>query len=119
MKIVNDPGIDRITRDLSGAMWIFARLREDDNSTATFIHRCFQREIWREIRLRDRVVICAVLPAVPFVIMAVTAVFTTLNGPAIKRKAHRKGYHPADSRADRACTPLCNPVSMVLHLRIA
>ena len=64
MKIVNDPGIDRITRDLSGAMWIFARLRKDDNSTATFIHRCFQHEIWREIRLRDKVVICAVLPAV-------------------------------------------------------
>lgn len=86
MKIVNDLGVDRITRDLSGAMWIFARLREDDNSTATFIHRCFQREIWREIRLRDRIAMCAVLPAVPLVIMAVTAVFTALNGSAIKRR---------------------------------
>jgi len=94
MKIVNDPGIDRITRDLSGAMWIFSRLREDDNSTATFIHRCFQREIWREIRLRDRVAICAVLPAVPFVIMAVTTVLTALTIDHLGTGEQRQRYLP-------------------------
>ena len=41
MKIVNDPGIDRITRDLSGAMWILARLPEN-GSASGFIHRCFR-----------------------------------------------------------------------------
>ncbi|WP_025040554.1 sugar-transfer associated ATP-grasp domain-containing protein [Nitrosospira briensis] len=85
MKIINSFSIDRITRDLSGAMWILARLPED-NSAATAIHRCFQREVWREIRPRDRLVACMALPFVPFVVAALVMVFTTLNGGAIKKR---------------------------------
>ena len=85
MKIVNDPGIDRITRDLSGAMWILARLPEN-GSASGFIHRCFRREVWDEIRLRDRLAMRVVLPAVPLVILVLTAIFTTLNGFAIKKR---------------------------------
>jgi hypothetical protein len=85
MKIVNDLGIDRITRDLSGAMWVFARLPED-RSAATFIHKCFQREVWHEIRLRDRLAMRLVLPVVPLVIMVLAAIFTALNGSAIKKR---------------------------------
>ncbi|MEO5655883.1 MAG: sugar-transfer associated ATP-grasp domain-containing protein [Nitrosospira sp.] len=85
MNIIGGFSLDRITRDLSGAMWIFARLPED-NSPATAIHRCFQREVWREITPRDRFVACAALPFVPFVIAALVMVFTTLNGSAIKKR---------------------------------
>lgn len=84
-KIVFDWGIDRITRELSGAMWIFSRLR-DDSSAATFVHRCFQHEIWDEVRLRERVIICLALPLAPLVTVALTAVFTAVNGPAIKKR---------------------------------
>ncbi|MEO8992105.1 MAG: sugar-transfer associated ATP-grasp domain-containing protein [Nitrosospira sp.] len=85
MKIINSFSIDKITRDLSGAMWILARLPED-NSAATAIHRCFQREVWREISPRDRLVACVALPFVPFVVAALVMVFTTLNGGAIKKR---------------------------------
>jgi hypothetical protein len=85
VKIINDMGIDRITRDLSGAMWILGRLPED-NSAATAIHLCFQREVWREVRLRDRLAMCVLLPFVPFVIAALVMVFTALNGRAIKKR---------------------------------
>ena len=84
-KIVSGWGLDRITRELSGAMWTFSRL-PDDSSTATFVHRCFQREIWYEIRLRDRVTICAALPLVPLVIAVLATAFTALNGQAIKKR---------------------------------
>ena len=85
MKIINGFSIDRITRDLSGAMWILARLPED-NSAATAIHRCFQREVWREISFRERLLACVALPFVPFVVAALVIVFTTLNGSAIKKR---------------------------------
>lgn len=49
--------IDRFTRDLSGAMWILARLPED-GSAATSIHRCFQREVWHEVEFRERLTMC-------------------------------------------------------------
>ncbi len=58
----------------------------DDSSAATFVHRCFQHEIWHEIRLRERIVICAALPFVPLVIAVLATVFTALNGQAIKKR---------------------------------
>ena len=84
-KIVSGWGFDRITRELSGAMWTFSRL-PDDSSAATFVHRCFQHEIWHDIRLRERIVICAALPFVPLVIAVLATVFTALNGQAIKKR---------------------------------
>lgn len=62
-------------------MWTFSRL-PDDSSAATFVHRCFQHEI----RLRERIVICAALPFVPLVIAVLATVFTALNGQAIKQR---------------------------------
>ena len=85
MKIVSDWSFDRITRELSGAMWTFSRL-PDDRSAATFVHRCFQREIWHEVKLRERIVMCAALPLAPLVTVVLAAVFTTINGQAIKKR---------------------------------
>ena len=85
MKIVSDWGIDRVTRELSGAMWTFSRLH-DDSSAATFVHRCFQREIWHEVKLRERIIICLAVPLAPLVTVALAAVFTAVNGPAIKKR---------------------------------
>lgn len=84
-EIVSDWSFDRITRELSGAMWTFSRL-PDDRSAATFVHRCFQRESWREVKLRERAVMCAALPLVPFVVVVLAAVFTSINGQAIKKR---------------------------------
>ena len=80
-----DWSVDRITRDLSGAVWVFTQLPED-SSAATSIHRCFQREVWREARLSDRFAMCAALPLVPFVIAVLVMVFTVLNGRTIKKQ---------------------------------
>lgn len=80
-----DLGIDRITRDLSGAFLILPRLSDDDTA-ATLIHRYFQREVWDEIRMVDRLIMYATLPLVPFVIILLTIVFTTLNGHFIKKR---------------------------------
>ena len=85
MKIVTDWGIDRATRELSGAMWTFSRL-PDDSSAATFVHRCFKREIWHEVKLRERIEICAALLLAPLATVVLTAVCTALNGRAIKKR---------------------------------
>ncbi len=80
-----DLGIDRITRDLSGAFLILSKL-SDDGTAATLIHRYFQREVWNEIRMVDRLIMYAALPLVPFVIILLTIVFTILNGRFIKKR---------------------------------
>ena len=82
---MSDWSIDRVTRELSGAMWTFFRL-PDDGSAATFIHRCFQRGIWHEVKLQERIVMLAALPLVPLVVVVLAAVFTTINGQAIKKR---------------------------------
>jgi len=66
-------------------MWILARLPED-GSAAMSIHRCFQREVWHEVEFRERLTMYMALPFVPFVIAALVAVFTILNGRAIKQR---------------------------------
>ena len=76
--------VDKIIRAFSGAIWIWRDL-PDDGSTAVSIHRCFQREAWREARFRDRLGICAALPFVPAVTVLLTAIFTSLNGRTIKK----------------------------------
>ncbi|HEU4854420.1 MAG TPA: sugar-transfer associated ATP-grasp domain-containing protein [Nitrosospira sp.] len=81
--------IDRITQGLSGAMWTFSSV-PDDNSAATFVHRCFRRESWREAGFRERTLMYAALPFVPFVTLVLAIVFTALNGRAIKKQT-RKG----------------------------
>ncbi|HEX7233919.1 MAG TPA: hypothetical protein VF243_01510, partial [Nitrosospira sp.] len=81
--------IDRITQALSGAMWTFSSL-PDDNSAATFVHRCFQRESWREAGFREGTLMYAALPFAPFVTLVLVIVFTALSGRAIKKQT-RKG----------------------------
>ena len=83
MKIVGNISLDSLTGDLSGALWIFARLRED-GSAATSTHRCIQREVWREVNFGDRVVKWMALLLAPFVLAGLVAVFTTINGRAIR-----------------------------------
>ncbi|PSJ16640.1 sugar-transfer associated ATP-grasp domain-containing protein [Nitrosomonas supralitoralis] len=80
-----DLGIDRITRDLSGAILIFTRLSKNE-SAATSIHRCFQYEILNGAKLSDRLAMIVALPFVPFVIAALAMIFTMLNGRAIKKR---------------------------------
>jgi hypothetical protein len=77
--------IDRITQALSGAMWTFSSL-PDDNSAATFVHRCFRRESWREAGFRERLLMYAALPFAPFVTLVLVIVFTALSGRAIKKQ---------------------------------
>jgi hypothetical protein len=77
--------IDAFTRNLSGAMWIFARL-PDDGTAAGLIHRSIQREVWGELKLGDRAVMSLALPFVPLVLALLVLIFTTANGPAIKRR---------------------------------
>jgi len=81
--------IDRITQALSGAMWTFSSL-PDDNSAAAFVHRCFRRESWREAGFRERTLMYAALPFAPFVTLVLVIVFTALNGRTIKKQT-RKG----------------------------
>ncbi|MDE2366035.1 MAG: hypothetical protein KGM95_03785 [Betaproteobacteria bacterium] len=66
-------------------MWTFSRLR-DDGSAATFVHRCFQREIWHEVKFRERIVMYAALPLVPLAVVALATIFTSINGQAIKKR---------------------------------
>lgn len=77
--------IDRVTQALSGAMWTFSSL-PDDNSTATFVHRCFRQESWREAGFRERAMMYAALPFVPFATLGLAIVFTVLSGRAIKKQ---------------------------------
>lgn len=67
-------------------MWTLSRFPDGNSSSATFVHQCFQREIWQEAKFGERVTICAALPLVPFVVAVLTAIFTTLNGQAIKKR---------------------------------
>ena len=86
-------------------MWTLSRLPDTGNSSsATFVHQCFQREIWQEAKLGERVSICAALPLVPFVVAVLTAIFTTLNGQAIKKRTG-KGIIRQLPRANRSCVP--------------
>jgi hypothetical protein len=66
-------------------MWTFSRL-PDDSSAATFVHQCFHREVWHDVKLPGRVAIYAALPLVPLVIVVLTTVFTALNGQAIRKR---------------------------------
>jgi len=77
--------IDRITRDLSGAAWIFTRL-PNDGSPAMYIHRCIQREVWSKEALGDRIIMRVALPFMPFILAVLVAVFTAINGRAIKKR---------------------------------
>lgn len=85
MKIVGNISLDSLTRDLSGALWIFARLHED-GSAANCIHRCIQREVWREVNFGDRVVKWTALLFAPLVLAVLVVVFTSMNGRAIKKR---------------------------------
>ena len=85
MKIVGNISLDSLTRDLSGALWIFARLRED-GSAATSIHRCIQREVWREVKLGNRVVELDGAVVTHLRTCRAGTVCTTINGRAIKKQ---------------------------------
>ncbi|SFM20616.1 sugar-transfer associated ATP-grasp domain-containing protein [Nitrosomonas communis] len=78
-----------ITRDLIDAFLILPRLSDDDTA-ATLIHRYFQREVWDEIKMVDRLIMYAALPLVPFVIILLTIVFGTLSGRFIKKRTDKE-----------------------------
>ncbi len=106
VKIVGNISLDSLTRDLSGALWIFARLRED-GSAATSIHRCIQREVWREVNFGDRVVKWMALLLAPFVLAGLVAVFTTINGRAIKKRTGKGIFRQ-----------ICEQVELARHFAI-
>jgi len=70
----------------SGAVLVWGLLH-DDGSAATFIHRCFSREGWRESDLQGRLELGAGVVAWPFVIPFVVTLFTWYNGAWVKRKS--------------------------------
>lgn len=86
-----DLDVDKVVRAFSGALLVWRNLPDDDESSATSIHRCFWREAWREARWRDRAGMCAALPFVPLVTVGLSALFTSLNGGVIKRRTG-KGF---------------------------
>ena len=97
-----DLGFDRIVRDFSGARWIFTQLSADDTA-ATSIHRCFRRVIWREASLIDRCIMLITLPFLPVMIIALTAVFTAINGRAIKKRTRKAIVRQACEQIVVAC----------------
>jgi hypothetical protein len=68
----------------SGAVVIWGLL-PDDGSPATYIHRCFSREGWREADLRGRLELIAGVLAWPLAIPAAVAVFTWYNAAWVKQ----------------------------------
>jgi hypothetical protein len=97
-----DLGFDRIVRDLSGARWILSQLTEDDTA-ATSIHRYFRRIVWNESGLADRCIMLLVLPLMPILIIALTVVFTALNGYAIKKRTGKGIIRQAYEQIGVAC----------------
>ena len=97
-----DLGFDRIVRDLSGARWILSQLTEDDTA-ATSIHRYFRRIVWNESGLADRCIMLLVLPLMPILIIALTVVFTALNGYAIKKRMGKGMIRQAYEQIGVAC----------------
>jgi hypothetical protein len=69
----------------SGAVLVWSFLAED-GSPATFIHRCFSREGWRESGLQGRLELCAGIVVWPILMPAVIAVFTWYNGGWVKQR---------------------------------
>lgn len=97
-----DLGFDRIVRDLSGARWILSQLTEDDTA-ATSIHRYFRRIVWNESGFADRCIMLLVLPLMPILIIALTVVFTALNGYAIKKRTGKGIVRQAYEQIGVAC----------------
>ena len=69
----------------SGAVLIWGFLPAD-GSPATFIHRCFSREGWRECGVQGRLELCAGVLAWPLLLPLVVGFFTWHNGAWVKKK---------------------------------
>jgi hypothetical protein len=69
----------------SGAVLVWGLL-PDDGSPATFIHKCFSREGWRESDTQGRLELSAGVLAWPFIVPAVVGFFTWHNGAWVKKK---------------------------------
>jgi hypothetical protein len=80
---------NRLVRNLSGAAVLWARLA-DDGSPASFVHRTFQREIWRESGAGGKLLLGAGFAAWLPLTLALAAGCTRRLGPAV-RAATGKG----------------------------
>ena len=61
-----------------------------DGSTASFLHKFYVREVWRERGLLARLELLASLVVWPFATAAMMGWFTWLNGDAIERRSGKK-----------------------------
>jgi putative polysaccharide biosynthesis protein len=61
-----------------------------DGSTASFLHKFYVREVWRERGLAARLRLLAALLVWPFVTIATIGWFTWLNGEAIESRSGKK-----------------------------
>jgi Sugar-transfer associated ATP-grasp len=76
---------EEIVKFGSGAAVLWAGLPADGTS-ATFLHRSFRRQFWRESGPLARVGSVAALLAWPFVLPALIGFFTQRNGPAVRAR---------------------------------
>jgi putative polysaccharide biosynthesis protein len=92
----------------SGAAVIWARL-PDDGTPATFVHRAFRRQFWRERRLLARAGAVAALLAWPIVLPAMIGFFTQRNGPSVRARTGkgivRQAWEQASIMVTRAILP--------------
>ncbi len=68
---------------------------------------CIQREVWREVNFGDRVVKWMALLLAPFVLAGLVAVFTTINGRAIKKRTGKGIFRQ-----------ICEQVELARHFAI-
>jgi hypothetical protein len=64
-------------------LWCFL---PDDGSTASRLHRCYGRAVWRERGAWGRAVLLASFLAWPVITLGLSAWATALNGPGIRRR---------------------------------
>src|SRR5262245_54097945 len=76
-------GIDELTKVGCGAVFIWSLL-PDDGSPASFIHRCFLREVRRQSSTRARLQLLAGLLAWPVIVMFLIGFFSWHNAAAIR-----------------------------------
>jgi hypothetical protein len=75
-----------------GLLWSF---RPGDGSPATFLHRFYARELWRERGAWQRLCLLAALPLWPLASAGTLAWFTWLNGAAVARRTGKSRLRQA------------------------
>ncbi|HUL08424.1 MAG TPA: sugar-transfer associated ATP-grasp domain-containing protein [Candidatus Acidoferrum sp.] len=99
---------EEIVKFGSGAAVLWAGM-PDDGTPATFLHRTFQRQFWRQSGPLARAGSVAILLAWPFVMPALIGFFTQRNGPSVRARTGkgilRQAWEQAAMVLTRAILP--------------